>query len=106
VPSDAAKGGKFGVALQIALVAPAVIVAASWSLQSVAKFPPRTPGAAMTAAAFLLGSIAALAPAAIAFGRIAREPSARILPNYLLAAISLVALLPAALILWASLVGV
>ena len=83
------------MALAIALVVPAVAVVASWCVQYVARFPPRTPGGVATAVTFILASAAEAIPVVVAITRLVRVPSLRRWINYLLTALGAVALLPA-----------
>lgn len=84
----------FGVLLTLGLALPLLIAIGSWSLQWLLRFPPRSAGASLTAAALVLGLVAEIIPVPIAVTKLIRHPTLRSRGNLALTIIAALFLVP------------
>lgn len=67
----------FGAALSLWLAVPVVIAIFAWGAQWLLKFPPRSPGASLTAVAVVAALVAVIIPVPIALTKLVRNPVLR-----------------------------
>lgn len=96
--TDGPRRGRFGAALRIALVLPALAACAAWIVQRQAAFPIGTRGASLTALVFVAGPALALVPASIGIYRLTRFPHTRTALNGLLLSVAFIVFLFAVLV--------
>jgi hypothetical protein len=84
----------FGKLLTLGLALPIFIAVGAWCLQWLLRFPPRSAGASLTAAALVLGLVAEIVPVPVAVAKLIRHPTLRSRGNLALTIIAVLFLLP------------
>jgi hypothetical protein len=90
----ASGGTSFGALLTLGLALPILIAVGAWCTQWVVRFPPRSAGASLTAAALVLGLVAEIVPVPIAVAKLIGNPTLRSRRNIVLTIIAALFLLP------------
>jgi hypothetical protein len=84
----------FGALLTLCLAVPILIAVGAWCTQWILRFPPRSAGASLTAAALVPGLVAEIVPVPIAIAKLIRNPTLRSRRNIALTIIAVLFLLP------------
>jgi hypothetical protein len=96
-PEASVSRARLGLA---ALSVPAALCFAGWSVDAAVRYSTSGRQASLIAALALVGgSFAAIVPVVVLIGRLAKNPSERRWPSYLVLSVSLLALLPGVLML-------
>ena len=89
---------KFSRPLFLGLVVPLLVAVAAWFVQLLAKFPPGSPGASLTAVAFLAVPLVEIFSVPVAVTSLIRRPELRTARNIFLTVVCSLVLLVAALL--------
>ena len=90
---------RFGVALQVGLLLPAILAICSWLGQFFGHFPPRSRGVSLTALGLATGAAGELIPFVIAIVQVVRAPVLRTYRSFALIAFGSIVIVPTILVL-------